>query len=329
MKQHILIIRLVYGAALLAALAGCGTTSATPTRPTNLPQPTAVVVATTAPQPTAEPPQPTTAAAATQAPAGATDTTAAVQVVLDYYNAIVQKQYDAAYGLWAQNGMASGQTRAEFEQGYAGTAGVSVLLDKPTASHNAVVVPSTILSVLNQPNQDQKPQRFTGTYTLSREGESWRIVSANITETDAAAEPPAGTGDALQVLQAYYQAIDDANYPRAYSYWENNGQASQQSYTVFVQGFAETDKVALTMGQAQTNGAAGSAYTEVPVVLVAQQRDGSRQSFCGHYTLRRTTVPPFDTFGWRIYSASILKLENAELDNDTIERLLAGQCAAR
>jgi len=193
----------------------------------------------------------------------------------------------------------------------------------------AVVVPSTILSVLNQPNQDQKPQRFTGTYNLSREGESWRIVRANITETDAAAEPPAGTGDALQLVQAYYQAIGDANYPRAYSYWEHNGQASQQSYTVFVQGFAETDKVALTMGQAQTNGAAGSAYTEVPVVVVAQQRDGSRQSFCGHYTLRRTNVPPFDTFGWRIYSASILKLENAKLDNDTIQRLLAGQCAAR
>jgi hypothetical protein len=329
MKQHILVIRLIYGTALLAALAGCGGAGATSTRPTSLPQPTAAAVATTKPQPTAGLPQPTTAAAVTQAPVGETDTSAAVQVVLDYYDAIKQKHYDAAYGLWAENGTASGQTRAEFEQGYAGTAGVSVLLDKPTASHNAVVVPSTILSVLNQPDQDQKPQRFTGTYTLSREGESWRIVSATITETDAAAEPPPGTGDALQVLQAYYQAIDEANYPRAYSYWENNGQASQQSYSAFVQGFAETDKVALTIGQARTNGAAGSTYTEVPVVVVALQRDGSRQSFCGTYVLRRTTVSPFDMFGWRIYSASILKLENSELDNDTIQRLLAGQCAAR
>ena len=329
MKHHILIIRLVYGAALLTALAGCGSTSATPIRPTNLPQPTAVVVATTAPQPTAEPPQPTTAAAATQAPAGATDTTAAVQVVVDYYDALGQKQYDAAYILWAQNGAASGQTRTEFEQGYAGTASLSVLLDKPTVSQNAVVVPSTIVSVLNQPNQAQKPQRFTGSYTLSREGESWRIVRAAIAETDAAAEPPASTGDALQLVQAYYQAIDEANYPRAYSYWENNGQASQQSYSVFAQGFAQTDKVTLTTGQARANGAAGSAYAEVPVVVVAQQRDGSQQSFCGHYTLRRTNVPPFDTFGWRIEQASILKLEHAELDSDTIQRLLAGQCAAR
>jgi hypothetical protein len=249
--------------------------------------------------------------------------------VLDYYDAITQKQYDAAYGLWAQNGAASGQTRAEFEQGYAGTAGISVLLDKPATSDNAVTVPITILSVLNQPNQDQKPQRFTGTYTLRQEGGSWRIASAKIAKTDAYAEPPAGTSDALLVLQAYYQAIDDANYPRAYAYWENNGQASQQPYAAFVQGFAETDKVALTMGQAQANGAAGSAYTEVPVVVIAQQRDGSRQSFCGTYTLRRVNVPPFDTFGWRIYSASILKLDSGDLDNDTVQRLLAGQCAAR
>jgi hypothetical protein len=97
---------------------------------------------------------------------------------------------------------------------------------------------------------------------------------------------------------------------------------------VFVQGFAETAKVALTMGQARTNGAAGSAYTEVPVVVVAQQRDGSRQSFCGTYTLRRTNIPLFDTFGWHINNASILELDNADLDSDTVQQLLNGRCAA-
>ena len=70
-------------------------------------------------------------------------------------------------------------------------------------------------------------------------------------------------------------------------------------------------------------------YTEVPVVVLGEKRDGSRQSFCGTYRLRRANLPPFDTHGWRINSASILKLENVELDSDTIQRLLAGQCAAR
>jgi len=264
----------------------------------------------------------------TQPPVGLTNTTAAVKVVLDEYQAIAQKQYDQAYGLWAEGGAASGKTRSEFKQGYANTAGLSVLLDRATVSGDAVTVPITILSVLNNSDQTQQPQRFEGTYTLRQEAGSWRIASANIDESDAVAEPPASTSDALRVLQAYYQAINDGNYARAYTSWENNGTASQQSYTVFVEGFASTDSVTLTTGQAQTNAAAGSVYTEVPVV-VGQQRDGSRQSFCGNYRLRRANVPPFDTFGWRINSASILKLENADLDSDTIQRLLAGQCAAR
>jgi hypothetical protein len=265
----------------------------------------------------------------TQPPAGRTDTTAAVQVVLDYSHAIAQKQYDQAYGLWAQNGAASGQTRTEFEQGYANTAGLSVLLDRATVSGDAVTVPITILSVLNQSDQTQQSQRFTGTYTLRQEAGGWRIASANIAEGDAVAEPPASTGDALRVLQAYYQAIDEANYPRAYTYWESNGTASQQSYTVFVQGFAGTDSVTLATGQARTDAAAGSVYTEVPVVVFPQQRDGSRQSFCGTYRLRRANVPPFDTFGWRINSAATLQTPTIEPGSDTVQQLLNGRCAAR
>jgi hypothetical protein len=284
MKHHIFAIRFGCSAVLLVVLAACGLSSAQPTLPSSAPAPTVA-------------PQPPESAPMTQPPAGITDTTAAVQAVLDYYNALVQKQYDAAYGQWAQNGAASGQTRAEFEQGYAKTAGLSVLLDRATVSGDAVTVPITILSVLNQSDQTQRPQRFSGTYTLRQEGGGWRIASANIAQRDVVAEPPASTGDALRVLQAYYQAIDEGNYPRAYTYWENNGTASQQSYTVFVQGFTTTDRVTLVTGQAQTNAAAGSVDTEAPVVVFAQQRDGKVQSFCGNYRLRRANLPPFDTFG--------------------------------
>ncbi|HEU5100094.1 MAG TPA: hypothetical protein VFU22_13795 [Roseiflexaceae bacterium] len=316
MKQPLLAIRLGCSAALLLVLSACGLSSAEPTLPSSAPAPTAA-------------PQPPQSAPTTQPPAELTESTAAVQVVLDYYQAITQQHYDQAYGLWAEGGAASGQTRSAFAQGYANTAGLSVLLDRATLSADAVTVPITIVSVLNQSEQTQQPQRFSGTYTLRQEAGGWRIASANIAEGQASAEPPASTADALRVLQAYEQAIDEGNYPRAYTYWESNGTASQQSYTVFVEGFASTDRVTLATGQARTNAAAGSVYTEVPVVVLGQQRDGSREAFCGSYRLRRANLPPFDTFGWRINSASILKLENAELDSDTRERLLAGQCAAR
>jgi hypothetical protein len=326
MKQHLLAIRFGCGVALLVVLSACGLSSAESTPPTSAPALTAVPQPpTSAPALTAVP-QPPASTPTTQPPTGIAGTTAAVQAVLDYYQAIAQKQYDQAYGLWAQNGAASGQTRTEFEQGYANTAQLSVLLDRATLSGDAVTVPITILSVLNQSDQTQ---RFSGTYTLRQEAGGWRIASANVAEDDAAAEPPASTGDALRLLQAYYQAIDEGNYPHAYTYWENNGTASQQSYAVFAQGFAATDSVRLATGQARSDAAAGSVYTEVPVVVSSQQRDGKKQSFCGTYRLRRANVPPFDTFGWRINSASILKLENTELDKDTVEWLLAGQCMAK
>jgi SnoaL-like domain len=316
MKQHTLAIRLGCSAALLVVLTACGLSSAQPTLPSSAPAPTTA-------------PLPPESAPTTQPLAGLTESTAAVQVVLDYYHAIAQKHYDQAYGLWSEGGAASGQTRSEFKQGYANTAGLSVLLDRATVSGDAVTVPITILSVLNQSDQTQQPQRFTGTYTLRQDAGGWRIASANIAEGDASAEPPASTGDALLVVQAYYQAIDEGNYPRAYTYWERNGTASQQSYTVFVQGFTTTDSVTLATGQARTDAAAGSVYTEVPVVVFPQQRDGSRQSFCGTYRLRRANVPPFDTFGWRINSASTLQTPTIEPGSDTVQQLLNGRCAAR
>jgi SnoaL-like domain len=316
MKQHVLAIRLGSSVALLVVLSACGLSSAAPTLPSSAPAPIAA-------------PQPSESAPTTQPPAGRTDTTAAVQVVLDYYTAIEQKQFDQAYRLWAQNGTASGQTLTEFKQGYADTTGLSVLLDRATVSGDTVTVPITILSILNQSDQTQQPQRFAGTYTLRQEAGGWRIASANIAQADASAEPPASTGDALRVVQAYYQAIDEGNYPRAYTYWESNGTASQQSYTVFVQGFAGIDSVTLATGQAQTNAAAGSVYTELPVVVFPEQRDGSRPSFCGTYRLRRANLPPFDTFGWRINSASTLQTPNIEPSSDTVQQLLNGRCAAR
>ena len=144
-----------------------------------------------------------------------------------------------------------------------------MLLDRATVSGDAVTVPITILSVLNNSDQTQQPQRFEGTYTLRQEAGSWHIASANIDESDAVAEPPASTGDALRVLQAYYQAIDGANYPRAYIVLgKQRSRASQQSYSVFVMALPRPTGSLKMVGQAQINGAAGSVYTEVPVVVL-------------------------------------------------------------
>jgi hypothetical protein len=253
---------------------------------------------------------------------------AAIQVVLDYYAAIGQQQYERAYLMWADEGRASGQTRAEFEQGFSNTTRISVLLDRPAVSGGSATVPITILSILQETDGREQAQRFSGMYTLGSAGEGWQLVGASITEA-ADNAPPAETGDALGLLQAYYQAINDRNYPRAYSLWEDNGASSQQDYTAFVQGFARTARVELVVGEARSEGAAGSVYTSVPVVLFAYQQDGLRKAFCGTYELRRSNLPPFESIGWRLFSAGMLEISDVRPGSDLVQALLGGKCAAR
>src|SRR5262245_30180365 len=343
--------RLLVGATVLVMLlASCGPAASTPATP----QPTAAAAApataaptaapaqvptaapaqppTTAPAqaPTAAPAQPPTAAPApTAAPSASGDArAAAVQTVLDYYDAIGQRDYARAYHLWVQDGAASNQTFEQFQQGFADTAGVTVQLDSATASASGVAVPITITSVVNVPNHDQEVRHFRGTYTVQPGANGWRIAAATIAEVSQPAQPPAEVADPLALLRSYYTAINSRDFPRAYTYWSNNGVASQQPFAQFSQGFATTDHVIIDAGQPQVNGAAGSAYAEVPVVIVATQQDGSQQTFCGSYMLRRLNVPPFDQFGWRIYQASVTASGNVEPGSAEAQRLLINGCKA-
>jgi hypothetical protein len=328
---------------LAAELAGCGTvrsvppgptppaTSATettggaPTTPPTAPPTAPANPPTTAPaQPTATP----AASAPTTAPSGE-DASAAVQTVLDYYAAINQHAYDRAYHLWAQEGAASNQTFDQFQQGFANTVQVSVQFGKASASASAVTVPISITSVVNVPNgppPGQQVQRFRGTYTVQPGANGWRIASANIAEAGGGPQPPADVGDPLAILQSYYAAINARDFARAYTYWGDNGQASGQTFTQFSQGFATTDHVAIDVGAPQSGGAAGSIFADVPIVIVATQKDGAQQTFCGTYTLRRPNVPPFDQLGWRIDHAAISQTAGVQPGSDQEKRLLANGC---
>jgi hypothetical protein len=309
-------------AILLVALSACGP-SATSPAPTA--EPTAVLSATSPPSGS-----PSSVPAPTTVPTAAPTqdaSVAAVQALLDYYDLLTQQHYDQAYHVWAQDGAASGQTAEAFAQGFAGTAGISVLLDRASRDGDQVTVPITIFSVENQPDQSQQAQRFSGTYTLTQAADGWKIAGANIAAS--AAPLPSDIADGPSVVQAYYQAINAQNEPWAYTLWDQNGAASQQRYLAFAQGFAQTARVDLHAGQATTGAAAGSLYAQVPVVIFADQRDGSTQAYCGIYTVRRANVPPFDQFGWRITRAEVLPVPDLAPGSDRVPQLLGGQCPAR
>ena len=73
---------------------------------------------------------------------------------------------------------------------------------------------------------------------------------------------------ARRVIRDYYAAIAAGNYERAYGMWEDGGRRSGQTFLEFAAGFAGTERVQVQAGApGRLEGAAGSRYVEVPVVV--------------------------------------------------------------
>jgi hypothetical protein len=111
-----------------------------------------------------------------------------------------------------------------------------------------------------------------------------------------------------QLIRRYYAAIQSGKYDSAYSLWGASGQASGHTRDSFAAGFAKTRDVrAVVSDSVPLEGAAGSQYATVPVVVDATLRDGTRQHFEGSYTLRRTMVDGAtpEQRRWHIYSADL------------------------
>jgi hypothetical protein len=93
------------------------------------------------------------------------------------------------------------------------------------------------------------------------------------------------------VVRNYYAAIAARDYRRAYAMWGDDGKSSGQTLEQFAAGFARTQTVAVDVGPpGRVEGAAGSRYVDVPVVVRATTQDGENQRFEGTYTLRRVVV---------------------------------------
>ncbi len=314
--KRVLAMALLLGLATLLGT-GCGspqvdTHMVPPTAPTSIP-----TVAPAPPPPADGTPgsdsagTPSTATPMVTAPIS--DVEAAVQTILDYFDAINQRDYARAYGHWARGGLASGQTPEGFARGYADTVRVSVLLGMPssqgTGAARQATVPVTLMSVVNLPDHAQRVQHYEGTYTLRPADASgvrgWEIAAASVAEVTGGSLPPAATADPTTLLRSYFDAINLREFARAYSYWDNLGQASQQGFAQFEQAFATTRQVKVDLGTPQQNAGAGNVYADVPVTIVATQDDGSTKTYSGTYTAHRANVPPFEQLGWRIEGAKV------------------------
>ncbi|TWI09512.1 hypothetical protein [Aerolutibacter ruishenii] len=123
---------------------------------------------------------------------------------------------------------------------------------------------------------------------------------------ETATEP--GPTEAVGLVRDYYAAINRGDFARAYALWSDGGRASGQSPQDFAAGFTDTVGVSVQIGTpGAVEGAAGSRYVQVPVTLVARQRDGSERAFAGSFTLRRAVIDGAtdEQRAWRIASANL------------------------
>ncbi len=168
---------------LCACVTACGPTESD--SPTPAPaQQDATVVAAPSPAPATEA-EPAVAVDASDAATPA----AARQVVVDYYAAIDAGDYQKAYALWSDKGMASGQTFEHFSGGYANTRSVRAVVGEPADEEGAAGSRYIQVPVeLNAIQRDGSERRYRGRFTLravmadgaSQEQRRWHLASAEM-----------------------------------------------------------------------------------------------------------------------------------------------------
>ncbi|MAQ38745.1 MULTISPECIES: hypothetical protein [Thioclava] len=97
------------------------------------------------------------------------------------------------------------------------------------------------------------------------------------------------------LIRSLYNAISLHHYARAWSYFadpEKNG-----DYADFAKGYADTAEASVTIGPVMSEGAAGSIYTTLGVIVSARTGDGTTENFGGCYVTRQVQPaiqePPF------------------------------------
>ena len=123
-------------------------------------------------------------------------------------------------------------------------------------------------------------------------------IIAALSSTPVHAVTPDYTDDRstpLAVVASLYNALNRQEYLRAWSYF---GAGAVADYPSFRHGYQDTAVIDVAYGAVQSEGAAGTIYSTVPLALAAHQTDGSVAFYAGCYTLAQVQpavqeLPPF------------------------------------
>ena len=102
------------------------------------------------------------------------------------------------------------------------------------------------------------------------------------------------------VVDSLYNAVNRKEFLRAYSYFHAG--ADVPPIKTFAEGYADTRSVRVRTGKATSDGAAGSIFYSLPVVVESVSTAGKSTVFAGCYELRLVqpavqALPPFQPLG--------------------------------
>jgi hypothetical protein len=189
----------------------------------------------------------------------------------------------------------------------------------PVATQGTVPTPTVgQTSPTNTPNAGQTT---SATPAAQKTTPATTPLPAAYTKTDTPEE----------LMTAYYNAISRKEYDRAYSYWRENSDQRAANAQEFSYGFLSS-KVTAQFGSPTTNGAAGTIYAEVPVVIFETTFDGQNKAFCGKYIANRANDVPGATkeqLSWRIFRIEVSLLNSApKAGSPEVTSLLQNNCKA-
>ncbi len=160
----------------------------------------------------------------------------------------------------------------------------------PTSGSKDVTQTST---TENQPTAQTLPTNISPT-------QAQLPTTALPTSTTSPAQPPASTislpsidnsvymddrSTPAALMLSYYNAVNRQEYLRAYSYWENPS-SSQGTLDQFSNGYKDTKSVSIVPGKVSTEGAAGTIYFTLPVVINSVTVNSVTQKFAACYVIK-------------------------------------------
>ena len=120
---------------------------------------------------------------------------------------------------------------------------------------------------------------------------------------------PTSAQGAANVVQVYYASIGQGDYGDAWRLWSDGGRASRMTEAEFAGQFDSYRSYAAQIGApGAIQGAAGSLYVEVPVVIYGRLKTGAEVHQSGKAVLRRVNDVPGSTGQQRLWRIASIDL---------------------